>query len=483
MLLSNLLAFSSTIRSEDDCEIKELTSDSREVSHGSLFVALSGQKTNGEKYIDEAIARGAKAILVEASERPASKNVPIIRVPNLNAMLPDLAERFYGVKASGIALIGVTGTNGKTSCTHFLSAIYQQLGIKCGILGTLGWGFLGKLNEAKLTTPGLLTLYRQIHQLHKEGATHIAMEVSSHAIHQSRIAGLPFKIGAYTNLTQDHLDYHGTMENYAAAKYQFLAQSLTNKLAINQEDNYGKLWIENLKSRHPTIGFATKPLDGAALYASDVQLLPDGMKATINTTDDEAEIILPLLGLFNLSNALAVIATLLLDGYRLSDFIHFFNELKGVPGRLQLLGGGDHPLIAIDYAHTPDALEKVLLALRAHTTNRLICVFGCGGDRDKTKRPMMGKIAAKLADFVILTNDNPRSEDPLTIIDEIKSGMPITQTIDIIPDRSKAIQNSIQYARKGDVILIAGKGAERFQHIGNESFPFQDEEVVRYHLS
>lgn len=493
MLISTLLAPWVQIPTEQDAEITALTLDSRTVVPGGAFVALQGQKVDGAKYKQDAIARGARLILQESTISGDAffieKGVLHLPLYDLASHLPALAERFYGVVSSGVSLIGVTGTNGKTSCTHFLADIYQQAGVSCGIIGTLGTGFYGQLQAGTHTTPDILTLYGDIHRLHKQGANKIALEVSSHSIDQKRIAGLPFETGIFTNLTQDHLDYHGTMEHYAAVKYQFLQSELTKNRVINAQDPYGVVWAKKLAiDHHPVMVFGMEEnvrqfQKQSTVYASEVKLLPHGIQAMVHAPKGAGLLSIPLLGEFNLSNALSVLSTLLLEGWDLNELLIYFSKLRSVPGRMQVMGGGDKPVVVIDYAHTPDALEKALLSLKRHTANRVICVFGCGGDRDRSKRAQMGQIASRLADHVILTNDNPRSEEPLAIIREIAAGIKDNEALTVMPDRSKAIQNSIQYARSGDVVLIAGKGAERFQFIGDQAIPFQDEEEVRHRLT
>ena len=492
MLISTLLAPWVQIPTQHDAEITTLTLDSRTVAPGSAFVALQGQKADGSKYKQDAIARGARLVLQAATASNEAvfidQGVLHVSLRDLTSHLPALAERFHEVISQGITLLGVTGTNGKTSCTHFLADIYQQAGVSCGIIGTLGAGFYGQLQAGTHTTPDILTLYSDINRLQKQGANKIALEVSSHSIDQKRIAGLPFETGIFTNLTQDHLDYHGTMEQYAAVKYQFLQSALTKNRVINVQDPYGRVWAKKLLvDHHPVMVFGMEEdvrqfAKESAVYASEIRLLPHGIQAMVHSPKGAGLLSIPLLGEFNLSNALAVIATLLLEGWDLHELLPYFNKLSSVPGRMQVMGGGDKPVVVIDYAHTPDALEKALLSLKRHAANRIICVFGCGGDRDRSKRAQMGRIASQLADHVILTNDNPRSEEPLAIIHEIAAGIEESEALTVVPDRSKAIQNSIQYARSGDVVLIAGKGAERFQYIGDQAIPFQDEEEVRHRL-
>lgn len=492
MLISTLLAPWVSISADQDLHVMNLTLDSRMVSAGDAFIAQSGQTVNGAAYTEEAARRGARLVLIESLD---GTSIPfmqhsVLHVPlvDLAMQLPVLAERFYQIRETGIKLVGVTGTNGKTSCTHFLADIYQQAGISCGIIGTLGVGFYGALKVGSHTTPDILTLYREIKALSQAGAKWIAMEVSSHSIHQARIAGLSFETGVFTNLTQDHLDYHGTMDAYAAVKYHFLQSALTKKVVLNADDPYGQAWATTLSQHHPLSLFGTDKAvagfpDQAIVQVHETRLLPQGIEARISSPQEEGVLFIPLLGDFNLSNALAVLSTLLVEGWSLGELLPYFRRLTSVPGRMQVMGGGAQPMVVIDYAHTPDALEKALSSLRHHTSNRLICVFGCGGDRDRSKRPLMGRIASEWADHVILTSDNPRSENPLTILDDIAQGVMHPHKVTMIADRSKAIENSIQYARSGDVVLIAGKGAECFQYVGNEALPFQDEAEVRHRLT
>lgn len=484
MLLSTLLKPILSIPGQIDCEINQLSLDSRKIQPGYLFVAVRGTQLDGRKYIADAIARGASAVLVEAESEGAAISfqgaIPIIPVFNLHTQLAEIASRFYDYSAKALRMIGVTGTNGKTSCTHFIAQSLESLNIPCGIIGTLGHGFYGVLGEAGLTTPDVITLQAILNDLYKQGAKSVAMEVSSHSIDQGRVNGINFELGIFTNLTQDHLDYHGTMDAYAAVKHRFLAELPTKQVIINADDAYGHTWINDLSKNKSVFAYgvnsanAYKELNVPLIHAENVELSFQGIKATLHSPWGKEKLWVPLIGQFNLSNALAVLTSLCAYGVSFTDALACLSKLQPVPGRMQTLGGLGKPLAVVDYAHSPDSLEKVLQALRAHTKGKLITVFGCGGERDHGKRPKMAKIAESLSDLVIVTNDNPRHEKPEVIADEIMQGFSHPERVSIILDRSKAIKKSIECANSHDCVLIAGKGAEHYQQIGDEKFPFDD---------
>lgn len=483
MRLSQLLHHDLTLTPETDRFVARLVLDSRFIQSHDLFLAVKGTQVDARCYIPDAIAKGAAAVLKDADTPHETitwqGNVPIIPIYQLIQHLGRLAAQFYDFPARQLRMVGITGTNGKTSCSHFLAQSLQALHIPCGIVGTLGSGFYGRLQETGLTTPDAIHLQSYLRDFVRQGAIAVAMEVSSHSIHQGRVNAIPFELGIFTNLTQDHLDYHGDMTTYAAVKRRFLADSAVQQVIINADDHDGENWIHELSADKFVYSYSIrKPesftMNVGRVFTESIQLLPHGMKAYINSPWGEGELLLPLLGQFNLSNALAVFTALGVMGISFQDAIQSLSQLKPVPGRMQTLGGIDQPLIVVDYAHTPDALEKVLLALRDHTEGKLICVFGCGGDRDKTKRPIMARIAEQLADEVWVTSDNPRHEKPEVIAEQIISGLVIPDAVKIELDRSQAIQKSIHSAKSGDCVLIAGKGAERYQQIGNEKIPFDD---------
>ena len=489
MLLSCLLQGYYFYQIQTDCDISQLALDSRQIIPHALFVALHGTHENGSKYIPDAISKGAAAILIEAETENAAitqqHNVPIIPIYQLKNKLGQIASRFYEEPAKKLRMIGVTGTNGKTSCTHFIAQILQSLHQPCGLIGTLGSGFYGSLSEMGLTTPDAITLQATLQHLLKQDAKAIAMEVSSHSLDQGRVNDIPFEIGIFTNLTQDHLDYHGDMAAYAKVKQRFFAEWPIKHLILNADDSYGAAWIHQLAQQKSVFAYSIrKPAfsDIPAIYTKRLLLGSTEIKALVASPFGECNITVPLIGQFNLSNALAVLTALCLYGIPFKEACYALSQLEPVPGRMQILGGGKKPLVVVDYAHTPDALEKVLQALRDHTNGKLICVFGCGGDRDQTKRPEMAKIAEELADQVIVTNDNPRHEKQEEIAKQIMQGFTHPERVSILLDRSKAIKDSIQLASPGDCVLIAGKGAERYQQIGNEKIPFDDVEWVKQFL-
>lgn len=491
MHLAVLLQGITPLPANIDSEVSRLVLDSRQVKPNDVFLAIKGTHLDGRKYIAAAISQGATAVLIDADsiDQPIiwQDDVPLIPVYHLQQKVGELAARFYADPSHDLRVIGITGTSGKTSCSHFLAQMLQSFQVSCGIIGTLGSGFYGELSETGLTTPDAINLQATLRHFVDKGAKAVAMEVSSHSIDQGRVNGIEFDIGIFTNLSQDHLDYHGNMQAYAAVKRRFFTDFPLKHIIINADDSYGNQWIREMAVTHPLIAYSTQRLNGLPanalpVYADQVELTLQGIKAYVHTPWGEGELMLPLIGAFNLSNSLAVLAALCTYGFTLTDVLNHLASLQAVPGRMQLLGGKDKPLVVVDYAHKPDALQKVLHALKEHTGGRLCCVFGCGGERDQGKRPLMAKIAEDLADHVIVTNDNPRHEKPETIAADIMQGFLHPELVQVELDRSKAIENSIQWASAKDCILIAGKGAERYQQIGDEKFPFDDVKKVNEFL-
>jgi UDP-N-acetylmuramoyl-L-alanyl-D-glutamate--2,6-diaminopimelate ligase len=412
-----------------------------------------------------------------------SGDVPLIRVPNLSAQVSGIAGRFYGDPSRHLQVIGVTGTNGKTSCTHFLARALAP-DIRCGVIGTLGNGFPEDLEEGTHTTPDPVRLQALLSNLLARGAGAVAMEVSSHALDQYRAAAIRFHTAVLTNLSRDHLDYHETMAHYAESKKRLYRMPGLACAVLNTDDPLGIELAGELPSDQPLIGYGTRePVRYADrlkgyVRASHIMSAPSGMRIRIAGTWGTGEFRTPLLGRFNASNLLAVLAILLQRQYPLEDAMRRISRLRTVPGRMERIGGDGLPLAVIDYAHTPDALEHVLTALRDHAKGRLICVFGCGGDRDRGKRPEMGGIAESLSDRVFVTDDNPRTEDPGRIVREILDGMKRPSRAQVIHDRAAAIRTALTTAVAGDLVLVAGKGHEAVQQMGDRRIPFSDCEQV-----
>lgn len=447
-----------------------LTLDSRTVIPGGLFLALPGEQQDGRDYITQAIAAGAGAIVYENADGfSASLSVPALGVAQLASQLSLIAARFYAEPAQHLGLIAITGTNGKTSVSQMLAQALNLVGEACGVIGTLGSGMPGSLLDSGMTTPDALAVQAQLALLRDQGAQRVSMEVSSHALVQARVAALAFDVAVFTNLSRDHLDYHGDMVQYGAAKAGLFEQAAT--AVINVDDDFGRQLSTQVQT--PVLTFSTH--DSAAnLYCSHINFDATGIHARLHAEDGTAELHSSLLGTFNLSNLLAVAGSLLSLGFPLSQVAPLLAELQPPPGRMQRLGAKGKPLIVIDYAHTPDALEKAAAALRAHTTGRLVCVFGCGGDRDSGKRPLMGKAAAQGADHIVVTTDNPRTESPAVIIEEICAGIEHPHRPTVIANRADAISQTIASATADDVILIAGKGHETYQEIDGVRHPFSD---------
>jgi UDP-N-acetylmuramoyl-L-alanyl-D-glutamate--2,6-diaminopimelate ligase len=469
--------------------LADLTADSRAVKLGSVFVAYPGTVRDGRDYVAEAIARGAVAVLWESEgfAWDARWSVPNVPVRNLRARISDIAGEVYGNPSDALWMAGVTGTNGKTSVSQWIAAALDALGRRSAVLGTLGNGLVGERSEARNTTPDAIVLQRLLADYLRRGARAVAMEVSSHGLDQDRVAGIKYDAAIFTNLTRDHLDYHGTMEAYAEAKFRLFSARGLRHAVVNVDDAWGARYAGRLATRGldvVTFGSAaaeTQP----RLRASRVALSEAGVRFRLEGEWGTGDVRSRVLGAFNVSNLLAVAGALLAAEVPFGQVLEALAALEPVPGRLERLGGGNLPLVVIDYAHTPDALEKALQALRAVVGSaergarraRLICVFGCGGDRDPGKRPIMGEVAARLADHVIVTSDNPRGEDPRAIIAQVLSGVG-SRGAEAIEDRQVAIFTAVHQAAPGDVVLLAGKGHETYQEIAGVRHPFNDREVA-----
>jgi len=473
--LSALLAGLAEIPAENDPTIRGLALDSRQVERDGLFLAVPGLHADGRQFVSGAVARGAAAVACEAEGyAPDDRIANVFAVEGLRKHIGIIADRFYDAPSRKLRVIGVTGTNGKTTTTHLLAQALDSPERRCGLMGTLGCGFPGALDPSQHTTPDAVSVQRQLASFVENGATAVCMEVSSHALDQARVTGVVFDIAVFTNLTRDHLDYHGDMKAYAAAKSKFFEFPQLAAAVINRDDELGRELIARLTDRIRVVSYG---FDGGDVRALAIEPSIEGLQIRVATPQGEATLRSPLLGRFNASNLLAVLAVLLVAGLPLPEAVIRLARAQPVAGRMEHFGGGARPLVVVDYAHTPDALEKALTALREHTHGKLICAFGCGGDRDRGKRPQMGAIAERLADIVILTDDNPRHEDAAAIRSEIRAGMQGTPTE--VADRTSAVRAALAEAGRGDIVLVAGKGHEDYQQIGSERRPYSDRDTVR----
>jgi UDP-N-acetylmuramoyl-L-alanyl-D-glutamate--2,6-diaminopimelate ligase len=466
---------------------RRITADSRQVEAGVAFAAYPGSARDGRTFIGDAIARGAAAVLWEPKdfEWNGEWKAPNSAVPHLKHAVGSIADFLYGSPSRDLWMVGVTGTNGKTSCAHWIAHALDACGRRAAILGTLGNGLVGALAPAPNTTPDACVLHELLAQLRHAGAQAVAMEVSSHGLEQGRVNGIAFDVALFTNLSRDHLDYHGTMAAYGAAKARLFAWPGLSTIVVNAEDPFGRSLIEDARRRgqkHVTYGLA-----GADITATSLAMGREGLAVSIATPWGRGEVETQVVGAFNAANLLGVLGVLLASDVPLAAAIESLGALVPPAGRMQRLGGGDAPLVVVDYAHTPDALDKALVALRpaVRAGRELRVVFGCGGDRDKGKRPQMGRIAASLADRVYVTNDNPRSEDPQAIAQAIVQGIREAgnRRYRVELDRGAAIRLALEDAQPGDVVLVAGKGHEPYQETAGVRRPFSDLATAREALS
>ncbi|MDR6412450.1 UDP-N-acetylmuramoyl-L-alanyl-D-glutamate--2,6-diaminopimelate ligase [Paraburkholderia terricola] len=477
-----------------------LHADTRSLAAGDAFFAYAVDGADNRPFIDGALERGAVAVLVQPEGYGRTIDpATTLAVPALNELAGSIASAWYGDPSDTMLAIGITGTNGKTSCSQWISAALTALGTRCAIIGTLGTGLPGQLVHTGFTTPDAPQLQRSLARLRDAGAQAVAMEVSSHALHQGRVNGTAFDIAVFTNLTQDHLDYHGTFEAYEAAKARLFAWPELRAAVINRDDPAGRRLLASTQGHARTIAYGLDetgtfqkhaPQADAWLLASKVRATATGTAFHLATSDwGNAEAEVQTLGAFNVANLLGVLGALLAADVPFDAALAELAKLQPVNGRMQRLGGrlqNDEPLVVIDYAHTPDALEKTLEALRPMAAARggqLICMFGCGGDRDATKRPLMGAIAEKTADGVVVTSDNPRGEDPQSIIEQIVAGMKDASKARRIEDRASAILQAIRGAAREDVIVLAGKGHEATQEIMGKKRAFSDQDHARLALA
>ncbi|MDN5850930.1 MAG: UDP-N-acetylmuramoyl-L-alanyl-D-glutamate--2,6-diaminopimelate ligase, partial [Nitrococcus sp.] len=462
------------------------TLDSRAVTPGALFLALAGSARHGIDFLQPALAAGAAAVAydpvqgvdsVAVTEACARCGAIALPVPELGRRASAVAARFYGNPARDIRVVGVTGTDGKTSVSQFIAQALDRPEGRCGVLGTLGWGFPDDLRATVNTTPDAVTVQGCLARLVADGATAVVLEVSSHALDQYRVEAVPFNVAVLTNLSRDHLDYHGTEEAYAQAKARMFAWPGLGACVLNLDDDFGRRLAARLAPAH-TIGYSIDGAAGAVLRCVSVEAQPRALRLALDAMGHQAALRVPLLGRFNAANALAALGTLLALDLRLGEAIERLRRLRPVAGRMECYGGNGRPWVVVDYAHTPAGLQAALSAMREHFPGRIWCVFGCGGDRDRGKRRLMGSLVRANADLIVITDDNPRSEDPHRIIADIQAGADADSRVRIIPNRREAVIQSIRAADPEDAILVAGKGHEEYQLVGSERLAYSDRETV-----
>ncbi|MEM8815904.1 MAG: UDP-N-acetylmuramoyl-L-alanyl-D-glutamate--2,6-diaminopimelate ligase [Pseudomonadota bacterium] len=459
-----------------------ITADSRRVEDGFLFLATGGATNHGLDFAAEAVRRGAAAIAwdpLAGAEPAADLAIPAFAVPDLGNLLGDVANRYYRNPSLDLDVYGVTGTNGKTTVAWFMARCAEALGRRCGYVGTLGSG-LGDLRLASgLTTPDAVELHGLLADFRDAGATAAAVEVSSHALEQNRVDGVRFRAALFTNLSRDHLDYHGSMQAYGAAKAKLFFEHRPGVSIVNVDSEFGRTLAERIGKSAVAVSSNAAPGPAAARYltASTLQATGTGSEVAVESSWGQGRFVLPVPGGFNVANALLAMAALLEDGLAMLDVCEAISTLPAPPGRLQRVPGSG-VAVYVDFAHTPDALRQVLTALRPHTRGRLILAFGAGGDRDAGKRPAMGSVAEELADVVVLTSDNPRGEDPYAILEAIRGGFADSGKALLVEDREEAIAKAIALAAPGDAVLIAGKGHEAFQQLKDGKRSFSDAAVA-----
>ncbi len=482
--LSSLLT--GLARVESDTQVSGVAIDSRQVKPGDLFLAYRGTSHNGVAFIDAAIKAGAVAVAADAEEKLNEQQYPvvIVRVTELRKQAGVIASRFFNEPSTSLNVLGVTGTNGKTTVSFLVAHALGQCQQETAFIGTLGYGRTDDIQDGSMTTPDPVKL-QQLFATWCDDMENVVMEVSSHALDQGRVAGVSFDIAVFTNLSRDHLDYHETMEAYAEAKASLFATPSLQHAVINYDDPFGRELIERFGQHLDLVIYSTLTTmstvpEGTRLVSATVTTSADLItEININSPWGTATIYSSLLGGFNVSNVLAAFSVLCLRGIPVEQAAKSISSFHGVPGRMECFTTSDKALLVVDYAHTPDALEKALESLRPYCQGNLYCVFGCGGDRDMGKRPQMGAVAERHADVVVLTNDNPRNEQPERIVSQILAGMHDKDKVAVRYDRSDAIINTYLQSAPGDIVLIAGKGHETTQTTGDDVLPFSDRELAR----
>ena len=479
----------------DDISVSGLAIDSRNVKKDDLFIAAQGELSHGLMFAESAIKNGANSVVwddcVDCASllKEASQKVNCLHCDDLKMKMGEIADRFYQHPSAQLKVTGVTGTNGKTSVAHFIAQCMDKADKRCGVLGTLGNGFPDELKMTGLTTADAVSVHRDLETLRANNASNVAMEVSSHGLDQGRVNGVLFDSAVFTNLSQDHLDYHETLEAYAEVKRQLFFMPGLNTAVINLDDDYGRVLAKECKNRLSVWGYSTQAQfktwqDYADCFvqAMSINANAQGFNVLVKTPKGNGELSIPLLGEFNVSNILAVLSVLLINEVSLEEALEKLASISPVSGRMEVIDADDKPSVVVDFAHTPAALEEACKAVKAHFDGQLWCVFGCGGDRDRSKRPLMAKVAEDYADKVVVTSDNPRSENPQKIIDEVVAGFSDSSKVKIITDRRDAIAYAIEQAQENDVVLLAGKGHESVQLVAGETFEFDDRLVAKEYL-
>lgn len=470
-----------TITGDDSMEITGLTADSRQVQPGCLFVCLTGYTVDGHSFAAQAVQQGAVAVL---SERDLDVPATVVKVPDTRRAMAMLADRFYGSPTRELKLIGVTGTNGKTTTTHLIDKILRDRQRVTGLIGTIHMRIGDVTEDVKNTTPDALDLQKSFRRMRDVNTEYAIIEVSSHALEMGRVRGCDVHTAVFTNLTQDHLDYHKTMENYRYAKSLLFSQlgnsydaDRLKTAVLNADDDASKLYATVTPARVITYGIDQE----ADVRATDIEITSKGTSFTAQTFAGSVRMNLKLMGKFNVYNALAATAVALAENVPLEAIKNSLESVPGVNGRFEAVDAGQPFAVLVDYSHTPDSLENALATVKEFAKQRIFCIVGCGGDRDRTKRPIMARIATKYADHSVLTSDNPRSEDPQAIIDDMLAGLDEVEQerYTAVVDRREAIHFAVSKAQPGDVILIAGKGHETYQIIKDQVLPFDDREVAR----
>jgi UDP-N-acetylmuramoyl-L-alanyl-D-glutamate--2,6-diaminopimelate ligase len=491
--LGGLLRDFEGVRVVQDVAVTGLAIDSRKVQAGDLFMAVAGTRTHGLQHARQAIALGAVAVAWEPvcgnaglAETAALLPVPVVAVPDLAQRVGLIADRYCGHPSRGMFMIGVTGTDGKTSCSHFIAQALNSDDRRCGVIGTLGYGLYDELSAATHTTPDALTIQQTLCSMQKAGARCVVAEVSSHAMDQGRVRGVTFDLAVLTNLTRDHLDYHGDIEAYAEAKRKLFHAEGLRYAVINADDSFGSALLDAIPPGVAPIAYRLENdpfrtrFPAQWVIGRNLQFDVNGMGMDVYTPWGSGFLQCGLLGRFNASNLLAALASLCVSGLPFAEALKRLARTRTVPGRMERFDmGAGRPLAVVDFAHTAAALEAVLRSLRAHCRGKLWCVFGAGGDRDRGKRSLMGAVAERHADAIVLTDDNPRTEDAERIVNDIRSGLKQPAAVHVEHDRAHAIGWALQHAAENDIVLIAGKGHETVQIVGNRAVPFSDRERVR----